>query len=65
MSAVSPWPFIGGAYAVTLIGVLALGIGAFWRHGRAARRLRALEEANPRRRARAGAAGPAPAERQA
>jgi hypothetical protein len=50
------WPFIAGAYGVTLAGLLGLGLTAWLRQGRASARLAALEAEVPRRRAR-GRAG--------
>lgn len=41
-------PYIVASYAVTLAGVLWLGVGARWRLRRATRRLASLDQA-PRR----------------
>lgn len=46
------WPFIAGAYGVTLAGLVALGLTAWLRQGRASARLAALEAEAPRRRGR-------------
>lgn len=52
----NPWPFIAGAYGVTILGVAALGLAALWRQARARARLAALESQGPRRRRTAGGA---------
>lgn len=43
------WPYIAGAYAVTLTGLIALFLQAWVRAREARRRLTALEAETPRR----------------
>lgn len=43
-------PYIAGAYGVTLVALVTLGLQAWIRAGRARRRLAALEAESPRRR---------------
>jgi hypothetical protein len=45
-------PFIAGSYGVAILAALFLSVNAWFRHGRARRRLTALEAGTPRRRGR-------------
>ncbi|MCB8879106.1 heme exporter protein CcmD [Acidisoma cellulosilytica] len=41
-------PYIIASYAIVLVAMLGLGVGAWMRHGSARRRLAAVEAASPR-----------------
>ncbi|HTI03143.1 MAG TPA: heme exporter protein CcmD [Acidisoma sp.] len=46
------WPYIAGAYGVTVVALVILGLQAWLRAGGARRRLAMLEAESPRRRGR-------------